>query len=132
MSDAPHVASLTILAGPLKGHVLPVDEAVDDLLIGSDPDCRLVVDLPGISPIHARIWIDPAGATVYNTRSPRGIHVNDSPVEDRAPLRDGDILWLGAPGEADSVMIQFRHPPRAARQAAPEAVAAPSGGEGDG
>jgi hypothetical protein len=123
MPDAPHVASLTILAGPLKGHALTVEDAVDDLLVGSDPDCRFVVSLPGVSPIHARLWIDPTGATVYNTRS-RGIFVNDSPVADQAPLRDGDILWLGTPGEPESVMIQFRH----RKAAAWAAAASPKGG----
>ena len=124
MPDAPHVASLTILAGPLKGHALTVEDAVDDLLVGSDPDCRFVVSLPGVSAIHARLWIDPTGATVYNTRGSRGIFVNDSPVGDQAPLRDGDILWLGPPGEPDSVMIQFRH----RKAAAWAAAASPKGG----
>src|SRR5437899_9188839 len=129
MPDPPsHTASLTVLGGPLKGKTLLVEDAVDEILVGSDPDSRLCLDLPGVSPIHARIWLDLAGATVYATRSPRGIFVNDSRVSGEAPLRDGDILWLGPPGEPESVMIQFHGPGEAAEPlpAAPaESVASP-------
>jgi FHA domain-containing protein/IPT/TIG domain-containing protein len=94
----------------MAGTSLVIDDAVDEVLVGSDPDCRLSLDLPGVSPIHARVWRDLGGITVYDTRSPRGLYVNDDRVVDQAPLRDGDILWLGAPGDADSVMLQCRLP----------------------
>jgi hypothetical protein len=116
-------ASLTVLAGPLKGHRLVLDDAVDDVLIGSDPDCRLALDVPGVSPIHARLWLDPQGATVYDTHSAGGVYVNDDRVSEQAPLRDGDILWLGPPAEPGSVMLQFRHP--VAAEAAEPAFEAP-------
>ena len=98
------------MGGPLAGTRLEIDDAVDEILVGSDPDCRLSLDLPGVSPIHARVWRDLGGITVYDTRSPRGLYVNDERVVDQAALRDGDVLWLGAPGDADSVMIQCRLP----------------------
>src|SRR5262245_12372631 len=107
MSDTAS-ASFTILGGPLDGRSLEVDEAVDDILIGADPDCRLCVDLPGVSPIHARFWHDLAGAKVYDTRSASGLYVNDDMITAEATVRDGDVLWLGEPGAADSVMIQVR------------------------
>lgn len=103
-------ASLTVMGGPLAGTVLALDEAVDEILVGSDPDCRLSLDLPAVSPIHARVWRDLSGITVYDTRSARGVYVNDERVVDHAQLRDGDVLWLGPPGEPDSVMIQCRLP----------------------
>jgi hypothetical protein len=118
MSDSPS-ASFTVLGGPLDGRSLHVEETVDDILIGSDPDCRLCIDLPGVSPIHARVWLDLDGAKILDTRSPRGVYVNDSRVEGQAPLGDGDILWLGAPGEEGSVMIQCRFPPVAKAKAPP-------------
>src|SRR5437899_8292985 len=115
MPDPPsHTASLTVLGGPLKGKTLLVEDAVDEILVGSDPDSRLCLELPGVSPIHARIWLDLAGATVYDTRSARGVYINDARVSGEAPLHDGDVLWLGPPGEPESVMIQFRGPGDAA------------------
>ena len=104
MPDAPSPgASLTVLGGPLKGKTLLLEDAVDEILVGSDPDSKLCLDVPGVSPIHARIWLDLAGAKVYDTRSPRGVYINDARVDGEAPLKDGDILWLGPPGEEESV-----------------------------
>jgi hypothetical protein len=137
MPDAPShaAASLTVLGGPLKGQKVLLEDAVDEILVGSDPDSRLCLDLPGVSPIHARIWLDLAGATVYDTRSARGVYVNDSRVNGEARLSDGDILWLGPPGEDESVMIQFRGPGAAGAPAAapgPAAGAAPAAGDASG
>ena len=111
MPDAPSPgSSLTVLGGPLKGKTLLLEDAVDEILVGSDPDSRFCLDLPGVSPIHARIWLDLAGAKIFDTRSARGVYINDSRVEGEAVLHDGDILWLGPPGEEDSVMIRYRGP----------------------
>ena len=116
-----YIAALTVLGGPLKGRDLFLQEAVDDVLIGSDPDCRLILDAPGVSPLHARIWLDNNGAVVYDTRSARGVYVNDQRVTDNIQLADGDFIWLGPPGDADSVLLQFRY--KAQHAAAPAAVA---------
>ena len=128
MPDAPSPgASLTVLGGPLKGKTLLLEDAVDEILVGSDPDSKLCLDVPGVSPIHARIWLDLAGAKVYDTRSPRGVYINDARVDGEAPLKDGDILWLGPPGEEESVMIRYRAPSDLdAVQPAPADIAAPA------
>jgi hypothetical protein len=110
MPDSPQAPTFTVLAGPLKGRRVVVDDSVDEVLIGSDADCRLSLDLPGVSPLHARVWIDAEGVVVHDTRSPRGLYINDTRVEGQARLADGDVVWLGPPGDADSVMIQFRQP----------------------
>jgi FHA domain-containing protein/IPT/TIG domain-containing protein len=101
-------ASLTVLSGPLAGTRLDIDGSEDDLLVGSDVDCRLALDLPGVSPIHARLSLDQGGLIVHDTHSPRGLYVNDTRVSGQAPLRDGDVLWLGTPGDETSVMLQCR------------------------
>ena len=110
---------LTVLGGPLAGKELSIEDAVDNVLIGSDPSCRFCLPLPGISPIHARVWVDLQGVTIYDTNAPEGLYVNDDKVTGQAPLRNGDILWLGAPGSEGVVMIQCRIPPRAAAMATP-------------
>jgi hypothetical protein len=116
-------ARLTILSGEMSGRELVLDEVVDNILIGADPSCRFHLPVPGISPIHARIWMDAAGVTVYDTHSPRGLYVNDDRVNGQAPLRNGDILWLGTPGDDEAVMIQVRLPPRGAPAEPPPAEA---------
>ena len=105
----PSKPNLTILSGPQSGTSYEMD-SVDNLLIGSDSSCPFFIDAPGISPIHARIWLDAEGCTVFDTHSPTGIYINDDRVVEKAPLRNGDILWLGSPGDETSVMIQVSLP----------------------
>src|SRR4029450_1432957 len=107
-ASPPSVSSLTVLGGPLKGHRLLVDDTSDEILVGSDPDCSFYLDLPSVSPIHARIWLELDGVTVFDTRSPYGVYVNDDRVAGQSPLRDGDILWLGAPREGAGGVVQGR------------------------
>ncbi|HET7290979.1 MAG TPA: FHA domain-containing protein [Vicinamibacteria bacterium] len=110
-------ARLTVLNGPLSGKELALEEVVDNVLIGSDSACRFHLPAPGISPIHARIWMDAGGVTVYDTHSPRGLYINDDRVNGQAPLKNGDVLWLGTPGEEEAIMIQVRLPTRGSEAA---------------
>jgi hypothetical protein len=122
--------SLNVLSGPLAGQKLVIEDAVDNILIGSDPSCGMVLDTPGVSPVHARLWIDLNGATVYDTNSPFGVYVNDARVVREAPLRNGDILWLGPPGEEGSVLIQCTLPvPAAASSGSEPAASEPDSAE---
>src|SRR6266511_2450668 len=106
MSAAPkRLSSLSVLGGALRGAKVDVD-VVDEVLIGSDPGCSFHLDLPGISPIHARLWVDLNGAVVHDTRSPTGVFVNFDRVEGQSPVREGDVIWLGPPQEPGSVQIQ--------------------------
>jgi len=123
MADASSQACLTVLGGSLSGTRFVIEDAVDNILIGSDPSCRFCLPVPGISPIHARLWIDVAGATIYDTNSPRGLYVNDDRVNGQLPLKNGDILWLGTPGEEEVVMIQCRLPGKGTQ---PEEAAEPA------
>src|SRR5205814_2844820 len=122
--------SLNVLSGPLAGSVFVLEDAVDNILIGSDSTCQFVIDAPGVSPIHARLWVDLNGATVYDTNSPAGVYVNDDRVVKEAAVRNGDILWLGPPGEEGSVLIQCILPaPAAGVTAAPDAATAREAGQ---
>src|SRR6185436_17468724 len=118
--------SLNVLSGPLAGRNFVLEDAVDNILIGSDASCQFVLDTPGVSPIHARLWVDLNGATVYDTNSPNGVYVNDDRVVKEAPVRNGDILWLGPPGEEGSVLIQCILPPPPPAAAAEGESAAPA------
>ena len=82
--------SLTILGGPLAGRGTPVGPG--ETLIGSDPSCHL--QIPGASPVHARIRVEAEGYVLHEGHSAAGTWVNDDRVQDRAVLRDSDILWV--------------------------------------
>src|SRR5512138_3100373 len=116
-SSASSFPSLTVLGGVPAGTRFVLEEAVDNVLVGSDPSCRFCIASPGVSPVHARIWIDDTGITVYDTNSPRGLYVNDDRVEGQVRLRNGDIIWLGPPGDEQSVMLQCRIPSHEAKPA---------------
>ena len=104
-------ASLTVLGGPLAGArcVLP-DSGV--VTIGSDEGSGLLLALPGVGPLHAQVVVAPGSVTVYEEGEHR-VFVNDSPVgEGGTLLHNGDVVWLGSPGDDDAVMLQCLLPRR--------------------
>jgi pSer/pThr/pTyr-binding forkhead associated (FHA) protein len=125
MADAKQ-ASLTVLGGPsdLAGAQipLPVDGVVT---LGSAADCTFPLTAPSVSPLHARLVLEGGRATVHSIGSEQPLYINDNPLGgESAALRNGDILWLGTPGEEDVVMLQcilapLPEAPRAPAPAAP-------------
>jgi hypothetical protein len=105
------LAALSVLGGSLHGRRYSPEEVVGEILIGSDPSCHLVLDLPGISPIHAKIWTDLGDSKLLDTSAPRGVFVNTERVEKEARLDEGDVIWLGPPQEAGSVCLRCRFEP---------------------
>jgi hypothetical protein len=118
MSDTKN-ASLTVLGGPLAGTNCPLPEE-GTVTIGSAPGSTLYLDLPAVSPYHARVVIEGGRITVHDTGSARTVHVNDNPLDPAGTeLRNGDILWLGVPGDEEVVMMQCILPKRTAAPAPP-------------
>jgi hypothetical protein len=105
------LVSLSVVGGPLHGRRYDPDEVVTEILIGSDPDCHLVVDRPGVSPIHARVRAGLDLSVAHDTHAPRGLYVNTIRVQGQAPIDVGDVLWLGPPQDPESVCIQCRFEP---------------------
>jgi hypothetical protein len=118
-------ASLTVLGGPLAGTRCVLPEA-GTVTIGSAPGSLLHLDLPTVSPFHARILVQDGRVTVHDTGAERTVHVNDNPLEPGGTLlRNGDIVWLGLPGEDDVVMLQCILP-RQPAPATPVVLATPT------
>ncbi len=131
---AEKTASLTVLGGPFAGTRCALPES-GTITIGSSEGSTLQLDLPTVSPYHARIEVAGGQVTVHDTGADRALHVNDNPLEPGGTvLRNGDILWLGAPGEEDVVMLQCilprrpveAPPPLLEPPPPPEPAAAPS------
>jgi pSer/pThr/pTyr-binding forkhead associated (FHA) protein len=98
--------SLTVLGGPMAGTKFVLEEGIRDVFVGSDESCQFRITLEGVSPLHAHLVVDATGVSIQDAGSDKGLHVNDSPVVATVPLRNGDIVWLGTPGETDVVMLQ--------------------------
>ena len=107
MAD-PQRSSLTIQGGPLAGRSFLLPEGVGRGTIGSDPTCNVLVPLPGVSARHVALHRRAAGTFVVDQGSARGVFINDARVTAEHELRDGDVLWLGPPGDADSVAFKCR------------------------
>ncbi len=121
-------ASLTVLGGPLAGAQCTLPEN-GTLTIGSSPGSTLHLDLPAVSPYHARILVEHGRITVHDTGSSRTVHVNDNVLDPAGTeLRNGDILWLGVPGDDDVVMLQCILPKRSATPGLTPPGAAPPPG----
>jgi hypothetical protein len=125
--------SLTVLGGPMAGTRFVFEDAFEEVTVGSDEGCSFRLQLPGVGPNHARIVIEGGAMSIHDTDTggERGLHVNDNRVgEGGTALRNGDIVWLGTPGDAEVVMLQCIlprstpaspvPPPAAPMSAAPE------------
>jgi hypothetical protein len=87
-----HFDSLTVATLPPVG-------GIDELTVGRQPDCDLVVNEPSVSKRHAKLcWHGPnVGCTVVDLRSSNGTFVNAKELEPGGELhvRDGDLLGFG-------------------------------------
>ena len=118
--------SLTVLGGPMAGTRFVFEEGPQHISVGSDEGCSFRLQLPGVSPSHARIVIEAGGVTIYAAGSEAGLHVNDNRVDQSGTtLRNGDIVWLGTPGDVDVVMLQCILPRVTAQPAPPPPRPAP-------
>ena len=107
MTD-PQRSSLTIQGGPLAGRSFVLPDGVGQGTIGSDPTCNILVPLPGVGARHVLVVRRGAGTFVVDPGSARGVFINDGRIAGEHELRDGDVLWLGPPGDADSVAFKCR------------------------
>jgi DNA-binding winged helix-turn-helix (wHTH) protein len=64
-------------------------------VVGRDPDCRIVVDAPGVSRHHARIRVGPDRVLIDDLGSKNGTYVNRRRLEASAVLEDGDEVSMG-------------------------------------
>jgi DNA-binding NtrC family response regulator len=85
-------AELHVTAGPDKGLRFPL--GADSLVIGSAPECELVLHDPTVSSRHAEIVAGRHGYAVRDLGSKNGVLLGQFPVE-RAPLADRMQLRLG-------------------------------------
>ncbi len=64
-------------------------------VVGRDPDCRIVVDVPGVSRHHARIRVGPDRVLIDDLGSKNGTYVNRRRLDTSAALEHGDEVSLG-------------------------------------
>jgi DNA-binding winged helix-turn-helix (wHTH) protein len=68
--------------------------------LGRSDSCTVVVALPNVSRLHARIELQHDCYMIYDAGSANGTFVNGKPIEHGHKLNTGDEIWLGAPAAA--------------------------------
>lgn len=68
---------------------------IDELLIGRDENCDIVIPERQVSRHHARITRTPQGSSILeDLLSKNGTHVNGVLITEPTPLQDGDIIQI--------------------------------------
>ncbi len=76
--------------------------------IGRDLDCHLAIRDPRVAPRHARLRYV-KGEFVLAATDDEPVFVNGKAVP-MLPLRDGDLIELTSPGDANPVQLRFSNP----------------------
>lgn len=63
--------------------------------IGSDDDCKLIMNHPDIASRHAILSINPDSCWIEDLNSPDGTFVNEHKVQGRATVMPGDKIGIG-------------------------------------
>ena len=107
MSEAArHNLTLSVLSGPSAGESYALEGAVGHIIMGSGETAHIQFEGTVVAAEHVRIAIDEQGAAVAPASPDAPVFLNDDPVTDDTTLKNGDILWMGSPGDEGAVMIQ--------------------------
>ena len=79
--------------GELTGRQLEIPN--NEMIIGRESDCHLVLKDEGISRHHARLFYDAAYVVVEDLDSHNGVYVNDKRIANKQTLVEGDSLSIG-------------------------------------
>lgn len=78
-------------SGPLNGNRWDLDE---ELIIGRDETCHVIIHDRQVSRYHARLSVGPNGVSLEDLASKNGTYVNGSRLEDPVILQDGDVIQI--------------------------------------
>jgi pSer/pThr/pTyr-binding forkhead associated (FHA) protein len=151
-SDTIYLGSYAIPAGQILARV---DRSMtpalrflgEKMIVGRDPSCDTVIDLPMVSGRHALLTRRDSQAVIKDLGSSNGTFVNGQRIDAETPVRDGDLIGLGSHTVALAIeplvvtmtplpatAVQTERPPIPAATTAPAArtEAAPSREFGEG
>lgn len=96
-------STLVLCEGPSSGEVFPIEKP--ELFIGRDPGVDIVIDSPGVSRRHARLYQQAGGCILEDLGSSNGTFVNGQRITGPYYLHAGDEVRLG-----QYVAMQYRQP----------------------
>ena len=83
---------------------------IEEITLGRDPECDLLINHTTVSRKHAKIKRDWAGFSIIDLSSTNGVFVNDVKITYNERIKDGDILRLGQSQELDPIYLIFKDP----------------------
>jgi serine phosphatase RsbU (regulator of sigma subunit) len=86
------MAFLETVRGSSPGTRFEID--VEQAIIGRSADCEVPLDTPAVSRRHAAIIRDGDGYFIEDLKSRNGTILNERPIMERTPLRNGDRLVI--------------------------------------
>lgn len=66
----------------------------DEIIIGRDADCDLVIDDRQVSRRHARIYQTSEGVFLEDLNSKNGSYINHKKIEGSVPINEGDVIQI--------------------------------------
>jgi|GEM_PF-1795598 len=85
---------LIVTSEPFANKKAMFDDAMEELVIGRDPECQLFMDSHVVSRRHAIISIKWGGFSITDLSSKNGTFVNGERIQEKM-LRDGDEIVFG-------------------------------------
>jgi len=85
-------------------------EPGQELIVGRQATCQILIAQPSVSRKHARIFCDATGVNVQDLGTANGTYVNDQRIQGTSMLRPGDIVRPGQAREANPVVLRFEDP----------------------
>ena len=84
---------LTMTEGPTAGEIYPIEQ--DEVVLGRESGVDILIDSPGISRRHARIFVENDQYTLEDLGSSNGTFLNGERLRGRLGLKHGDEIRLG-------------------------------------
>lgn len=108
---------------------MTLDGPAGERLIGSGKDAHLPLTAANVEEAHARVRWNEVGVFLDDLSKERGTFLNGERFEASCAVGDGDRVWLGPPGDANSVRVRVQLPchPRDHTEKAAPAVEQPEG-----
>ena len=84
---------LIMTEGPTAGEIYPIEQ--DEVVLGRESGVDILIDSPGISRRHARIFVENDQYTLEDLGSSNGTFLNGERLRGRLVLKPGDEIRLG-------------------------------------
>jgi len=117
---------LYVSGGPFNGRRVLMTGANGELMLGWGPTAQFQLDGLNVEHEHARVRWDENGVFVDDVSQKHETFVNGDPFEGSRSLGDGDRIWLGKPGDHDSVRVMVSLPGHPRDYSEPSETAEPA------